>query len=129
MEFVFEFILQVFGELALQALFEVLWELGLHSLADTFRRPKNPVLSTIGFILWGAIAGGISLLILPKSAIHDPAFRMANLFVTPVVLGFVMMLIGRLRLKKGQHIVRLDQFGYAFVFAFSMALVRFIWAV
>jgi hypothetical protein len=39
-----------------------------------------------------------------------------------------MMLVGKLRLKRGQNIVRLDQFGYAFVFAFAMALVRFTWA-
>jgi hypothetical protein len=39
-----------------------------------------------------------------------------------------MMLLGWFRLKKGQELVRLDRFGYAFVFAFAMALVRFIWA-
>ena len=40
-----------------------------------------------------------------------------------------MVLVGRVRQKKGQNLVRLDRFGYAFVFAFAMALVRFIWAV
>jgi hypothetical protein len=39
-----------------------------------------------------------------------------------------MMLIGRLRESKGQTQVGIDRFGYAFVFAFSMALVRFNWA-
>ena len=45
-----------------------------------------------------------------------------------MAVGLVMMMIGRARLKKGQSLVRLDQFGYAFTFAFAMALVRFIWA-
>lgn len=128
MEFLFEIILQFLGEIFLQALFELIVELGFHSLADTLRRPRNPALSTLGFTLWGIIAGGISLWISPTSHIDDPMFRKVNLIVTPVALGFAMMLIGKIRRKKGQDLVRLDQFGYAFVFAFAMALVRFIWA-
>lgn len=128
MEFVFEFIFQIVGELFLQLLFEALVELGLHGAADTVKRPKNPVLSAVGFAIWGAIAGGISLLFFPTSHIHDPALRIANLVLTPVALGFAMMLVGRIRSKKGQSLVRLDQFGYAFTFAFAMALVRFMWA-
>jgi len=34
MEFIFEIFLQFLGELLLQAIFEALFELGLHSLAD-----------------------------------------------------------------------------------------------
>jgi hypothetical protein len=128
MEFIFEIVLQFFGEILLQAFFELIWELGLHSLADTVRRPKHPALSTIGFTLWGLMAGGISLWIFPTSHIHDPLFRKLNLIVTPVALGLLMSLIGKIRRGKGQDLVRLDQFGYAFVFAFAMALVRFVWA-
>ena len=65
---------------------------------------------------------------LSTSAIDNPLFREINLFATPVACGLVMMMVGKFRLKKGQDLVRLDQFGYAFVFAFAMALVRFIWA-
>ena len=53
MEFIFEIIFQFLGELLLQLIFEFLVELGVHSLADTLKRPKNAVLSTIGFVLWG----------------------------------------------------------------------------
>lgn len=128
MEFVFEFLLQLLGELALQALFELLAELGLRSLADTLGRPRNAWLSSIGFLLWGILAGGISLLIFSRSAIHNPQLRLANLVVTPVLVGTGMMLLGRLRERKGQELVRLDRFGYAFLFALSMAAVRYIWA-
>jgi len=128
MEFIFEILFQFLGEILLQAVFELLAELGIRSLADTLRRPRHPALSTLGFTLWGLVAGGISLLIFPNSPIHEPLLRAANLVVTPVALGFAMMLVGRIRLKKGQDLVRLDRFGYAFVFAFAMALVRYIWA-
>ena len=128
MELIFEFVFQVFGEFLLQAVFELLYELGFRSLADTIKRPRSPSLSAIGFLLWGAMAGGLSLLIFPASPTDDPMLRQINLFVTPVVVGIGMMLLGRLREKKGQQLVRLDRFGYAFVFAFSMALMRFIWS-
>lgn len=128
MEFIFEVILQFFGEILLQIFFELLVELGLHSLADTVRKPRHPALSTVGFILLGAIAGGISLWIFPTSAIRNPNFRILNLFIIPILIGGVMMLIGKLRDKRGQNLVKLDRFGYAFVFAFTMSLIRFIWA-
>lgn len=125
MEFIFEIIFQFLGEMLLQLGFEFLAELGGHSLADTVKRPKNPVLSTIGFVLLGAMAGGISLLIFPTSPISNLLFRKINILVTPVAVGGVMMLIGRQRDKWGQNLVRLDRFGYAFVFALAMAIIRY----
>lgn len=124
----FEIVFQFLGELLLQILFEFLAELGIYSLADTFKKPKHPVLSTIGYVLWGAIAGGISLWIMPSSFISDPDLRVANLILTPIAIGGMMVLLGKLRAKKGQKLVKLDKFGYAFSFAFAMSLVRFIWA-
>lgn len=128
MELIFEILLQFLGELFLQAIFEVLFELGLHSLSEPLKRPKNPVLSIFGFVLWGAIAGGISIVLFPKSPIDNPLFRKINLFATPILAGALMAIVGRVRSKRSQNLVRLDQFGYAFVFAFFMGLVRFIWA-
>jgi hypothetical protein len=127
-EFILEVLFEIFGEVLIQLLFECLAELGVRSLADTLEKPRHPLLSTIGFALWGALAGGLSLLIFPHSAIASAPLRRANLVVTPIIVGLAMMLIGRVRSKKGQDLVRLDRFGYAFVFAFAMALVRFVWA-
>jgi multisubunit Na+/H+ antiporter MnhG subunit len=114
------------GEILLQVIFEFLAELGFHSLTNTLNRPKNATLSTAGFVLWGTMAGGISLLILPQSLISNLVFRKINVLVTPLVAGGVMMLIGRQRDKRGQNLVRLDRFGYAFVFALAMAVVRYV---
>lgn len=128
MEIIFEILLQFLGEMLLQLFFEFLVEQGLRSLADPFEKPRNALLSTIGIFLWGAIAGGISLLVLPTSLITNLGFRKLNLVITPLMAGAIMMLIGRARGKRGQNLVRIDRFGYAFVFAFAMAIVRFIWA-
>jgi hypothetical protein len=126
-DFLFEFVFQLAGELLLQVLVEALVELGCHSLSDAFKRPRHPILSSIGFAIWGAIAGVLSLLIVPHSLVADPSLRVANLAITPTVAGLVMMGIGRIRDRKGQEVLRIDRFGYAFLFAFSMALVRFAW--
>ena len=128
MEFIFEILLQFLRELFIQAMFEVLFELGFHSLADTLKRPKNPILLSLGFVLWGATAGGISLLMFPTSPIASPLLRQVNLVATPIVAGVLMTAIGRMRSKRLQNLVRLDQFGYAFIFALAKSLVRFIWA-
>ena len=127
MEVLLEFLFQIFGEVLLQLFIEALVELGMHSLAETVQRPRHPVYAAIGFVLLGLIAGAVSLLVLPHSPIAAPQLRLANLIVTPVVIGLVMMLVGRLRAKRGQDLVRLDRFGYAFLFAFAMGLVRFVW--
>jgi hypothetical protein len=78
--------------------------------------------------LLGGLVGGLSLLIFPDSFLHTESLKLVNLFVTPVALGLIMVLIGKLREKKGQEKVKLDKFSYGFLFAFGMALVRFIWA-
>src|SRR5690606_37432557 len=122
MEFILEIIFQFLGEIVLQVAVEFLAEVGVHSLADTLKKPRNPLLSTVGFLLWGAIAGGISLFILPQSPISNPVFRKINVLLTPMVAGGVMMLIGRHRDKSGQTLVRLDRFGHAFAFAVAMAI-------
>src|ERR1700741_1964190 len=87
MEWIFEVIFQLLGEILLQAFFEILVEIGLHSLAETVKTPKNPALSTIGFIMWGIIAGGVSLLIFPASPITNPDLRKLNLAITPLAIG------------------------------------------
>lgn len=128
MEFIFELVFQIAGEVLLQVAFELAAELGFHSIKATVQRPRNSLLSTIGFALLGAVAGGVSLLLFPQSPITNPGFRRINLVLTPLAAGGIMMLIGRLRDKRGSPVVKLDRFGYAFVFALAMALVRFVWA-
>lgn len=128
MEIIFEIVFQVLGEFLLQGGLEFIAELFTDSLPDRSKRTQNAVWSCLGFMICGAIAGGVSLLILPQSAIHDPALRTINLVVTPALIGGMMVLLGKIRQKKGQDLNRLDRFGYAFVFAFCMNLVRFVWA-
>ena len=125
---VFGYILQFIFEIFAQAIFEVLAELGIRCLAEPLQRnkPVVPFLAATGYLMYGTIAGAISLLI-PKMFVVSVALRNANLVVTPVACGFLMAWLGRFRRKRGDETIRLDTFMYGYLFALAMASVRYVW--
>lgn len=125
MEFIFEIIFQFIGEIVLQLVFELLAELGWRSCMDTLRQRSNSVFSAFGHMLLGLLAGAISLWLSPHLLMPGYGLRIANLIVTPVAAGLLMSLLGTWRRRRGQALLRLDRFIYAYLFAFAMALVRF----
>ena len=122
-----EFIFEAVGEFLLQAVLEGLVELGFHSLAEPFRNPPNPWFAAAGYAIFGAVAGGISLLIFPMHLVSI-GFRVANLVVTPIAVGLLMCAIGIWRLRRDQPVLRIDRFAYGYIFALSLALIRFWFA-
>lgn len=128
MELIFGFIFEVFGEALFQGLFEYLAELGTRHIPNRIRRPVGTAASMVGFAAAGALAGAVSLVFLPHSLIENETLRAVNLVVTPLLVGGAMMGLGRLRARKGEPLVRLDRFGFALLFAFSMAAVRYFLA-
>jgi hypothetical protein len=122
-------IVQFLGELLLQAFGELIAELIGRGVKEPFRRPEpiHPWLAAIGYGIFGAIAGAISLWVLPSLFISAQWLRIVNLIVTPLVAGLMMERLGAWREMKDQETIRLDTFTYGFVFALSMALVRFTW--
>jgi hypothetical protein len=122
-----EFIFQLLGEFLLQVVGEALVEIGFHSLAEPFRRPPNPWLAAIGYAIFGAILGGISLLVFPNNLVPW-SWRVANLVATPIAVGGVMAVIGAWRARRGQSLLRIDRFSYGYLFALGIALVRFHFA-
>ena len=129
MEAIFELIFELLAELVLQIVFEGLCELGLHSVAEPFRRskPKSPVLAMIGCVFLGATAGGISLLLFPRQFISVVWLQVLNLLVTPIIAGAAMSSVGRWRSRNSQELILLDRFAYSACFAFVFAFVRFYW--
>ncbi len=122
-----ELIFEVLGELLLQAIGEALIEIGFHSLGEPFRRPPNPWLAALGYTLFGAILGGLSLLILPNNLVPE-AWRLANLVLTPLAVGGMMVAMGAWRARRGQPVLRIDRFAYGYLFALSLAFIRFFFA-
>ena len=124
MEFILEFILELFGESLIQIVVTLLVELGIRSLTEPLRKQPNPWIAAIGYALFGAIVGGLSLLVVPHHLVPE-AWRIANIALTPLAAGLAMMAMGRWHARRGDTRLRIDRFGYAYLFALAMALVRY----
>ncbi len=117
-------IFELLGEIILQFFIEALVELGFHSLAAPFRKPPNKWLASLGYLLFGAIAGGLSLLVFPNHMVSEP-WRILNLVIAPFAVGFFMSLMGVWRARRGDEVQGIDRFTYGFLFALSLAAIRF----
>ena len=124
----FEFLFEIVLEVLLQLFFEVLVELGLHSIAEPFRKPPNPWLAAMGYGILGVAAGGISLWPFPTYLVAGETLRILNLVLTPVAVGLLMCLMGAWRAHRGQQVLRIDRFAYGYLFALALALIRFAFA-
>ncbi len=111
-----------------QAVFETAAEVALRCLVEPLRRsrPINPFRAGIGYLLYGAIAGGLSLLV-PRVFLAPWWLRLLNLVATPVACGFIMEKVGQMRERRGQRTIGIDTFLYGYLFALAMAVVRLIW--
>jgi hypothetical protein len=128
MEIIFEFVFSFLGEFLLQVLGELFLNIGLHSLAEPFRREPNPWLAAIGYLVFGAVLGGVSLLVFPDYLVASKSLRVANAVLSPIAAGLSMAAMGKWRAKRGQDVLRIDKFSYGYLFALSLGLVRFWFA-
>lgn len=119
-----EILLELLAELFLQFICEAIADFGIHKSAR--RKELSPHLAALGYLTFGACLGFASLLIFPESFIQTEGLKLVNLLGTPILLGFIMLTIGRVRNRKGKATVRMEQFFYGFLFAFGLALVRFL---
>ena len=129
MEFIGELLLSFLLEFLLPFIGELFLDIGIRSLGEPFmaRERRNPFLAGLGYSLLGLIFGGVSLLIFPYAFVRSETFHGINLLITPVLSGLGMCALGWLRRRRGEPVLRLDSFLYGFLFAFMMALVRFVY--
>ncbi len=129
-----EAIFEIVFEILIQGGAEIIAEVVTHKSRKRRRargiepKPMNPVAAAVLWFALGAVMGGGSLIFFPHSFIHSESLRIANLIVTPLVLGALMALLGRRRLANGEETVPLDKFSNAALFALGMAGVRFFFA-
>jgi hypothetical protein len=128
MEIIFEFLFSFLGEFVLQVLGEVFIEVGLHSLAEPFRKEPKPWLAAVGYMVFGAVIGGLSLLVFPHYLVASKGLRVANAALSPIAAGLSMAIMGKWRARRGQAVLRIDKFAYGYVFALAFGLVRFWFA-
>lgn len=128
MEVLIELLLGFFGELVLPLIWEIFAEVGLRSLVEPFKKEPSPWVAALGYSVFGAALGGLSLLVLPRHMLGSHGLRVVSVALSPVVAGFGMATIGAWRARRGQRVLRIDRFAYGYVFALAFGLVRFAFA-
>ncbi|MBO9740697.1 hypothetical protein J7432_17255 [Xanthomonas axonopodis pv. begoniae] len=123
-----EGMLQLVAEVLLQALTELLIELGLHAVAESFERRPSPGLAAVGYAIAGALLGGVSLWLLPQHLTATPGARLAAVVIVPLVAGGLMAALGAWRARRGDPVLRIDRFSYGYLFALCFALMRYFFA-
>jgi hypothetical protein len=121
---------QLLLEVLLQLIFEILAEIGLKSVREVMRpsKPAQSLWGLVGYILLGAVLGGLSVLLFPHKFAVPVWLQVANVVVSPVVVGIAMVGVGRWRTRRNQQTILLHKFWFGFVFALVFALVRFRFA-
>lgn len=120
-------IFEIFGEALLQILMEIIAALLSRAIRKLFviSRRLGPELIALILAVAGGAAGLFSLMIFPHPLVHPSRFHGVSLLISPVATGLVMALIGRTIRRRGWKPVRIESFGYGFVFALAMQLIRF----
>lgn len=128
MEVLFEIIFQLFFEFLLPVIGEMLFEVAFHSVSAPAwaRKALNTVVALIVYLGLGILTGFLSLLIFPHSFVRSSRLHGISLIITPLLAGLTMWGVGRIRRWRGEAVMRLDTFGYGFIFAFGVALMRFL---
>ena len=123
-----ELLLEVFGEFLLQVVVEALLQGGMHTLAAPFQKQSGPWRATVGYVVFGAVAGGISVWAFPSYLVHTPQWRVLNAACAPVAAGLCVAALGAWRARRGQTVLRIDKFAYGYLFALAFGLMRFWFA-
>ncbi|MCI0567198.1 MAG: hypothetical protein L0Z52_03285 [Acidobacteria bacterium] len=124
-----ELVLTMLWEIFLQIVAEVLIEFGFSSIGESLRQRSraHPVVAGIGVALLGGLAGALTSLIWPTRIFPSGPLRGASLLLSPLITGVVMDRYGQWREGSGVARSYVATFWGGALFAFSMALVRFVW--
>jgi hypothetical protein len=123
-------ILEPLLEAAFEFVAAALADVSLRSLGELFEPPEtqNSYLASIGHAMFGLALGGLSLVFFPHRLAHPSKIHGASLIISPVIAGALLSWIGALLRKRDKRTMQIESFGYGFVFAFGIALVRFLFA-
>jgi hypothetical protein len=121
--------LEIVIEIVVQILGEALFELGAEGTRDATRpqRKARPLLSCIGYLIFGALLGGASAFIWSRRAMPEP-IAILNLVVGPAIVGVAMHVLGDRQRRRGKPTTNLATFWGGASLSFGTMLARFILA-
>jgi hypothetical protein len=119
-----------------EVLFEAVFEIAGVGLASLLTRAAsklfktvsdlNPIATTFALGMLGMLVGFLSVVVYPHPLVHPSRLHGVSVIASPLITGVVMSQLGRLLRNCGKRVMPIESFGYGFVFAFAMALVRFL---
>jgi hypothetical protein len=120
---------QLVLEIVIQIFFEFAAAFGWESLRHSTRRERGmtPLLAGTGHLLLGVFAGVLSLLVVPQRLMPRSPLPGLSLVLSPIGTGIVMYSLGELWRERGWDRPSLFSFQAGALFAFGMALVRFVY--
>ena len=129
MEELLLFLLQLGGDLLIQVVLEILWEVVAAAYKATFGRPDRGVVwASVGYFVVGASLGTLSLLLWPTRLLRPGPLPGLSLIISPLCVGLAMEAWGTYRRAGGRVTTSLATFPAGAAFALGTALVRFVWA-
>ena len=148
MEIIVELLFELFGQLILTFLAEVIGSLFSNlkeGVASRLRAPTkpeahspdangaapvasfSPAAKLAFYLCLSGLFGWISLHLFPVSLARHMDTKIAMLIGVPLLCGLLMAVIGEFKRKRGRVAQTLESFGYGLAFALPMALIRFLW--
>jgi hypothetical protein len=94
--------------------------------APVASRTLGKLASGLTYLLFGLMAGWVSVVVLPHPLVPRARIRGLSLVVSPVLTGAAMAASGNALRRKGKRTARIETFGYGFAFALGMAFIRFL---
>jgi hypothetical protein len=118
-----EFIFQLLFEFLLQFLFEGAFDVMFGKV-----NVNRPLRRFFMFLFVGAVAGAVSLAFVREHFITHGPLRYTAVLIVPVVIGFLMAQIGKLKRKRGAEPNSLEYFFSSWGFAFAFGAIRVAFA-
>ncbi len=141
MEFIFEIIFELFGELFIQIGGEAIADLfefkvtqrRADRLGLTAHTPSPPTFwQALGkcliYTVVGSAIGWLSIWLFPHLLIRNDVLQIVYIAIAPVLAALAMVWLGKWRHKRDQPAIGFDRFMYAYCFALSMAVIRHAYA-
>jgi len=125
-EVLFEAIPEIAGEALVSLLIRAISKLFKTVSEFNPEAEINPVATAFALGMLGALVGFLSVAAYPHPLVHPSRLHGVSVIASPLITGFVMSKLGRILRNHGRRVMPIESFGYGFVFAFAMALVRFL---
>jgi hypothetical protein len=127
-ELLIELIASVLWDGLLQLLLELLFDTGGRVVRSPFQRRErvHPLLAGIGLLALGALVGVLVSLVFPRPFFRFGVMPGTSMILSPILNGAAMEYVGRWTERRTGARTSLETFWGGALFAFGMALVRFL---